>query len=159
MSVRVEAGDCREVLRRLRAEGLRVDAVVTDAPYHLTSIVKRFGKPGSAPVKSKGPCGVYRRAARGFMGKAWDGGAVAFEPATWRLVGEVLKPGGWLLVFGGPRTYHRMAWAIEEAGFEIRDSILDLVASDAAVQRFMASLNGDAAREGPNRRTDCRASR
>ena len=52
MSVRVEHGDCLEVMARLKAEGVTVQAVVTDPPYHLTSIVKRFGKPGSAPAKS-----------------------------------------------------------------------------------------------------------
>lgn len=69
-------------------------AVVTDPPYELN-----------------------------FMGKSWDASGVAFDPATWREVLRVLKPGGYLLAFGGTRTYHRMACAIEDAGFEIRDSI------------------------------------
>lgn len=57
------------------------------------------------------------------MGKQWDGGDVAFQPETWALVLRVLKPGGHLLAFSGTRTYHRMACAIEDAGFEIRDQI------------------------------------
>jgi len=59
----------------------------------------------------------------GFMGKKWDGGGIAFEVALWRECLRVLKPGGHLLSFGGSRTYHRMACAIEDAGFEIRDMI------------------------------------
>ena len=57
------------------------------------------------------------------MGKQWDGGDVAFRPETWAEVYRVLKPGAHLLAFGGTRTYHRMACAIEDAGFEIRDCI------------------------------------
>ena len=72
-----------------------VDAVVTDPPYEL-----------------------------GFMGKGWDRSGVAFDPWTWFMVMRVLKPGGHLLAFGGSRTYHRMACAIEDAGFEIRDQIM-----------------------------------
>lgn len=121
MSIRVEHGDCLEVMPRLIAEGVRVDSVVTDPPYHLTSIVKRFGKPGSAPAKDRD--GLYARASRGFMGKEWDGGDIAFRPETWRLCFDLMKPGAHLLAFSGTRTYHRMACAIEDAGFEIRDQI------------------------------------
>jgi DNA modification methylase len=71
-----------------------VDSVVTDPPYEL-----------------------------GFMGKAWDGAGIAYSLVMWVEALRVLKPGGHLLAFGGTRTYHRMACAIEDAGFEIRDSI------------------------------------
>jgi site-specific DNA-methyltransferase (adenine-specific) len=71
-----------------------VDACVTDPPYEL-----------------------------GFMGKAWDRSGVAFDPETWRAVLRVLKPGGHLLAFGGTRTVHRIACAIEDAGFDIRDQL------------------------------------
>jgi len=57
----------------------------------------------------------------GFMGKQWDSlppGQEVFEQCL-----RVLKPGGHLLCFGGSRTYHRMAVAVEDAGFEIRDQI------------------------------------
>jgi site-specific DNA-methyltransferase (adenine-specific) len=67
--------------------------------------------------------------SRGFMGKKWDGGDVAFDPATWRAVYRVLKPGAHLVAFGGTRTYARMAVAIEDAGFEIRDTIAWLYGS------------------------------
>jgi len=101
-----------------------IDAVVCDPPYHLTSIVERFGKEDAAPVRTpEGGTGAYARAARGFMGQTWDGGDVAFRPETWREVLRVLKPGGYLLAFSGTRTYHRMTVAIEDAGFEIRDCL------------------------------------
>ena len=56
-----------------------------------------------------------------FMGKAWDKGVPSAD--VWREVLRVLKPGGHLLAFAGTRTQHRMASAIEDAGFEIRDMI------------------------------------
>ena len=99
-----------------------IDTCITDPPYHLTSITKRFGKENSAPAKY-GTDGVYARASAGFMGKTWDGGDVAFNPATWAEVYRVLKPGALLLSFGGTRTYHRMVCAVEDAGFEIKDTI------------------------------------
>jgi site-specific DNA-methyltransferase (adenine-specific) len=97
--------------------------VVVDPPYHLTSIVKRFGKEGSAPAQF-GTDGAYARASKGFMGKEWDGGDIAFRTEVWSECLRVLKPGGHLLSFSHSRTYHRMAVAIEDAGFEIRDSIM-----------------------------------
>jgi DNA modification methylase len=59
----------------------------------------------------------------GFMGKDWDNAQIAFNPRVWQHCYRVLKPGGYLLAFGGTRTFHRIAVAIEDAGFEIRDSI------------------------------------
>jgi DNA modification methylase len=67
--------------------------------------------------------------------KRWDGSEVdlnfdpfmppaqAFHYEWARAVHRVLKPGAHLLVFGGSRTYHRMACAVEDAGFEVRDCI------------------------------------
>jgi site-specific DNA-methyltransferase (adenine-specific) len=60
----------------------------------------------------------------GFMGKSWDSTGIANDPKLWKEVLRVLKPGGHLLAFSGSRTYHRMAVAIEDAGFEIRDQIM-----------------------------------
>ena len=114
-------GDCLEVLRTIPDNS--VDSVVVDPPYHLTSIVKRFGKEGSAPAQF-GTDGAYARASKGFMGKEWDGGDIAFRTDVWSECLRVLKPGGHLLSFSHSRTYHRMAVAIEDAGFEIRDSIM-----------------------------------
>lgn len=77
-----------------------VDAIITDPPYEL-----------------------------GFMGKTWDSTGVAFNKDTWSKCLNALKPGGYLLAFGGSRTYHRIACAIEDAGFEIRDTIMWLYGS------------------------------
>jgi site-specific DNA-methyltransferase (adenine-specific) len=77
------------------------------------------------------------------MGKQWDGGDVAFRPETWAAVSRVLKPGAYLLAFGGTRTYHRLAVAIEDAGFEIRDTVMWVYGSG-----FPKSHNLDGDREG-----------
>jgi site-specific DNA-methyltransferase (adenine-specific) len=115
-------GECVKTMREF-GDGT-VDAVVCDPPYHLTSIVERFGSENAAPVKvPEGGTGVYARSTKGFMGQVWDGGDVAFRPETWREVLRVLKPGGYLLAFGATRGYHRMTCAIEDAGFEIRDCL------------------------------------
>jgi DNA modification methylase len=111
-------GDCKEVLRSLSDNS--VDSVLTDPPYNLTSIVKRFGKEGAAPAQGD----VYARSSGGFMGQQWDASGIAFDPELWAEVLRVLKPGGYLLAFGGTRTYHRMTCAIEDAGFEVRDSLM-----------------------------------
>jgi len=115
VSVRTLHGDCLTVLPTLGP----VDAIVTDPPYHLLTTVKRFGQPNSALPTSA----VHGRVARGFMGQQWDGGDIAFRPETWATIGAALKPGGYLLAFGGTRTWHRMACAIEDAGFVIQDTI------------------------------------
>jgi len=72
-----------------------VDSIVTDPPYEL-----------------------------GFMGKSWDNSGIAYNVELWTECLRVLKPGGHLLAFGGSRTYHRLACAIEDAGFEVRDQIM-----------------------------------
>jgi DNA modification methylase len=118
--ITLHPGDCLDVLKAMADAS--VDSCVTDPPYHLTSIVKRFGAPDAAPAK-EGKTGAYARASRGFMGKQWDGGDIAFRTDLWAEVLRVLKPGGHLLAFSGTRTYHRMTCAIEDAGFEIRDQI------------------------------------
>ncbi len=92
MSWRIHTGDCRAILGGM--EGASVDAVVTDPPYEI-----------------------------GFMGKRWDSSGISYQPAVWEEVLRVLKPGGHLLAFGGTRTYHRLTCTIEDVGFEIRDSI------------------------------------
>jgi site-specific DNA-methyltransferase (adenine-specific) len=119
-------GDCLQKLKEL--EDNSIDSVVTDPPYHLTSIVKRFGKDGSAEAQY-GTDGAFQRASKGFMGKEWDGLGedgigIANNPELWKEVLRVLKPGGHLLSFSHSRTYHRQAVAVEDAGFEIRDQIL-----------------------------------
>lgn len=113
-SVTLHHGDCLDMLRaddygydwNLGYRSARmfpdnsVDAVITDPPYELA-----------------------------FMGRAWDTSGIAFNPAVWAQCLRILKPGGHLLAFGGSRTWHRLTTAIEDAGFEIRDSIAWLYGS------------------------------
>mgnify|MGYP000231645124 CR=1 FL=1 len=108
------AGDCLDVLDALAENS--VDSIVCDPPYHLTSIVKRFGAKDAAEAKD-GATGAFKRASAGFMGKQWDGGDIAFQPETWARVLRVLKPGGYILAFSSSRTFGRMSVAIEDAGF------------------------------------------
>lgn len=119
-------GDCLEILKNI--EDNSVDLILTDPPYHLTSIVKRFGKKGSAPASTKNNDGSFSRLSKGFMGKEWDGldengVGIAFNVEVWKEAYRVLKPGSYLMAFSGSRTYHRMAVAIEDAGFEVKDMI------------------------------------
>ena len=58
-----------------------------------------------------------------FMQKSWDGSGIAHDVEMWADIYKLLKPGGHLLAFSGTRTYHRVACAIEDAGFEVRDMI------------------------------------
>lgn len=132
VSVRIEEGDCRKWLATMPDNC--VDSIVTDPPYHLTTGKK--GGTGPASVNLESPYG-RARVTTGFMGMTWDGGDVAYDVELWRQCLRVLKPGGHLLSFGGSRTYHRMACAIEDAGFEIRDQIMWLYGSG-----FPKSHNG-----------------
>lgn len=84
-----------------------IDSIVTDPPYEL-----------------------------GFMGKSWDASGIAYNTEVWRQCLRILKPGGHMLAFGGSRTYHRLACAIEDSGFEIRDQIMWVYGSG-----FPKSLN------------------
>jgi len=88
----VHIGNNLDILPTL--QDCSVDSIVTDPPYEL-----------------------------GFMGKKWDNTGIAYNIDLWRECLRVLKPGGHLLSFGGTRTWHRVAVAIEDAGFEVRDSI------------------------------------
>ena len=98
--IRLHNYDCLNVLKMMIEDEVFVDSIVTDPPYEL-----------------------------GFMGRSWDSTGIAFQKETWELCFKVLKPGGHLLAFSGSRTYHRMAVAIEDAGFEIRDQIMWLYGS------------------------------
>ena len=127
--------DCLKAMQKLIDDGVQVDSIVTDTPYHLQSIVDRFGKEDSAPAQH-GTDGAFARASKGFMGQEWDGGDIAFRQETWELALKLLKPGGHMLAFSASRNYHRMAVAIEDAGFEIRDQIMWIYGSG-----FPKSLN------------------
>lgn len=114
-------GDMLRVLPLLAPES--IDSAVTDPPYHLVEMSKRFGK-HKAIAAQHGKDGAFKRASRGFMGKEWDGGDIAFRPETWRAVGRAMKPGAYLVAFSSSRTYHHLATAIEDAGFVIKDQIM-----------------------------------
>lgn len=88
-------GDCRRIVPLLAEQQPWIDACVTDPPYEL-----------------------------GFMGKSWDSSGVAADWSTWGAVRIALKPGAHLVAFAGSRTYHRIAKAIDDAGFEVRDQIM-----------------------------------
>ncbi len=92
MTYIVHSGNNLDILPTLPDNS--VDSIVTDPPYEL-----------------------------GFMGKKWDNSGIAYSVELWTECLRVLKPGGHLLSFGGTRTWHRVAVAIEDAGFEVRDSI------------------------------------
>lgn len=98
-----------------------VDAIVTDPPYHLTTGKK--GGSGMASLNVNSPAG-RSRIGTGFMGMRWDGGDIAMRPETWALLLRVARPGAHLLVFGGARTFHRVWCAVEDAGWEIRDTLM-----------------------------------
>src|SRR3990167_11265513 len=119
MTSRIINLDCREGMAAMDA--CSVDAIVTDPPYHLTTGKK--GGTGEASVNLESPYG-RARITTGFMGKAWDGGDIAHDTAVWIAALRVAKPGASLLAFGGTRTFHRLAVAIEDAGWEIRDTVM-----------------------------------
>ena len=124
--VRLYAGNCLDALAEMEPDS--VDSCVTDPPYHLTSIVRRFGKTsldgeGTNEDRARRRTDGMARLSSGFMGQKWDGGDIAFDPATWAAVMRVLKPGAHLVAFGAPKNVHRLACAIEDAGFEVRDCL------------------------------------
>jgi len=109
-SIRLLQGKCEEVMRSIPDNS--IDAVVCDPPYGLEFMGKEFDKLGEGEAQTQWHLRWTREAFR------------------------VLKPGGFILAFGGTRTYHRLAVAIEDAGFEIRDQIQWLYGSG-----FPKSLN------------------
>jgi site-specific DNA-methyltransferase (adenine-specific) len=127
---RVFAGDCRDVLRSLPDNS--VDSIVTDPPYGLGFMGKEwdsFGKKGGISeevrAKQQEKWGT-KFAASAKSAKPSDGEMLAFQLwcTEWAMEClRVLKPGGHILAFGGSRTWHRLAVAVEDAGFELRDSI------------------------------------
>lgn len=116
-SVTLHPGDNRQTLRRLIDQGVRVHAVVTDPPYGLVSIEKRFGKKNAAAAKTDGNDGSFSRLSAGFMGRTWDGTGIERDPEFWSLILEILLPGGFCFAFSGARTGHWQACAMETAGF------------------------------------------
>lgn len=121
MTVRILQGDCRDRMAEL-AE-CSVDAIVCDPPYGLVQGKK--GGTGVASINLDSPYGRARigtgQGPGGFMGCAWDSAVPG--PEFWAAALRVAKPGAYLLAFGGTRTFHRLACAIEDAGWELRDTL------------------------------------
>ena len=140
---RVFLGDCRDVLKTLPDNS--GDSVVTDPPYGLGFMGKEwdsFGKKGGISdevrAKQQEKWGT-KFAASAKPAKPSDGEMLAFQLWCTEWATEclrVLKPGGHILAFGGSRTWHRLAVAVEDAGFELRDSIAWIYGSG-----FPKSLN------------------
>lgn len=116
-TVTLHEGDNRATLRRLIDQGVRVHSAVMDPPYGLVSIEKRFGKEGSAPARRENNDGSFARLSGGFMGKHWDASGIERDPEFWKLVYDILLPGGYVFAFSGSRTGHWQACAMELAGF------------------------------------------
>jgi DNA modification methylase len=93
MAVNLLQGDCRKLVLEAARDG-EVDAIVTDPPYEL-----------------------------GIADQAWDKTGVAHDPETWEAFSTLLKPGGYVLAFGATRNHHRLAAALEQAGYTIQDEI------------------------------------
>ena len=122
--------DCVKGMKKLKENS--IDAIVTDPPYGLEFMGKEWDSfkthsPQGAYEKEKGFKKLPRFNSRGLQDFTFTWATEAYR---------VLKPGGFILSFGGTRTYHRMACAIEDAGFEIRDQIQWLYGSG-----FPKSLN------------------
>lgn len=135
-------GDCLDVLASM--SDCSVDAVVTDPPYGLGFMGKAWDSSfvaADVPMRRSGALdavntGAARQGGRQRAGQDYQRRMArdSREFGAWceRWAAEclrVLKPGGHLLTFGGTRTWHRLACAIEDAGFEVRDSIAWLYGS------------------------------
>lgn len=117
MTARLLQGDCLDVMRQLAADGVVVQAIVTDPPYGLSV------PPDIAEVMRHWLAGdEYQHRGAGFMGKAWD--SFVPGPAYWRAAYDLLPPGGHVLCFAGTRTADLMSIALRFAGFEIRETLM-----------------------------------
>lgn len=90
--IKIYNNNCLDKLNELKEEGIRATSIITDPPYEL-----------------------------GFMNKKWDNTGISYQVDTWAKCYDILEPGGYLIAFTGARTYHRIACAIEDAGFRIVD--------------------------------------
>jgi len=151
--VRLYHGDCLDVLRELTDAS--VDSVVTDPPYGISFMGKQWDQPGKFGSRRKSSDVNH---VRGHKDAALEAGKYDLTPHAMRNFQQwcevwateclrILKPGGHLVAFGGARTWHRLAAGIEDAGFEIRDSIAWLFGSgfpkSLDVSKAIDKGNGD----------------
>lgn len=116
MTYQIYQGDVMEWARGY--DGPKFHACMSDWPYNLTSISKRFSKPNSAPAKY-GKDGAFQRQSRGFMNWEGDSTDIAYLPETWLALLPHLLPGAFTASFSHTRTQHRLAMAQENAGYLI----------------------------------------
>ena len=128
MNVQLYHGDCVAWARDYSGEPFH--ALLCDPPYHMTTVKRMQNssedkEPGSlSPEKLKAnSMARFFKSQKGFMGQTWDGGDVAFNPETWAAFLPLLYPGAFGMAFAGSRGWHRLAVAIEDAGFVIHPSI------------------------------------
>ena len=130
--VTLHHGDCLDVLRTL--PDASVDSVVTDPPYGLEFMGKEWDAPWKqgadvhAEARNRRAEEMGDENKRRYIASAVNKYAAGLPFQQWCEMWateclRVLKPGGHLLAFGGTRTWHRLACAVEDAGFEVRDSI------------------------------------
>lgn len=106
----------------------KAHAIIADPPYFLGSIAKTLGGKNAAPAKF-GKDGSFNRLSRGFMGKKWDGFDDVWQYQAWvtewaSLLLDYVYPGAILAMFGGTRTYHRLAAGLEDAGWDVFDCMM-----------------------------------
>jgi len=166
---RIITGDCVEAMRALAPAS--VDAIVCDPPYGIGFMGREWDTFKPAEVKRQKKRDTRTQRRHGFYaGRESDAPSAAMAAARYDLSASanrrfqewftvwavealrVLKPGGHLLAFGGTRTFHRLACALEDAGFEIRDCLSWLYGSG-----FPKSLDGSKAIDADACRADLAA--
>lgn len=110
-------GDCLEVLAELEPES--VDAIVTDPPYGIGIQNERWD---SSAIREAAAQAGHQRLTPNEAFESWS--------RLWATEClRVMKPGAFLAAFGSPRTYHRLACGVEDAGLEVRDTLMWLNAN------------------------------
>jgi DNA modification methylase len=116
-------GDCIEVLGGLEAES--VDAIVTDPPYGIGFKHERWD---SAAIREAAAEAGHERLSPNEAFEVWC--------RIWAAQClRVMKPGAHLLAFGSPRTSHRLACGMEDAGLELRDTLMWLYGTGMSKSR------------------------
>jgi len=115
MSIILKQGDCLDLMKELPEES--IDTIISDPPYQLTNISKRFGKPDSADAQY-GLDGVFQRISKGFKGKEWD---VLPTVEILKEALRVLKSGAFALWLMTPRQDSQLEFLLKlrQAGFII----------------------------------------